>query len=262
MARTLRTKSETGINHVMMRGVNHQIIFEQSSDYSRFQELLGQFANPKDEQNLPQPPRCSFYAYCLMPNHVHLLIKEESEDLSSVVKRISAAYALYFNKKHERCGHLFQDRFKSEPVNDAAYFFTLLRYIHQNPLAAGLSKDVISYRWSSWREYESRQTVCESICKTQHVLKRMTLDELRELVNEPLAKNIRILDYDKSNCFASDDEVREYLLDTYGLKTPADIQLLSKDRREEILRSAKDFGASIRQLERMTGVGFSIIRRA
>ena len=129
-------------------------------------------------------------------------------------------------------------------------------------MAAGLSKDVISYPWSSWREYESQQTIGESICKTQHVLKRMTLDELRELVNEPLAKNVRILDYDKSNCFAGDDEVREYLLDTYGLKTPADIQLLSKDRREEILRSAKDFGASIRQLERMTGVGFSIIRRA
>ena len=93
-------------------------------------------------------------------------------------------------------------------------------------------------------------------------LKRMTLDELRGLVNEPLAKSVRILDYDKSNCFASDDEVKEYLLDTYGLRTPADIQLLSKDRREEILRSAKVFGASIRQLERMTGVGFSIIRRA
>ena len=57
MARTLRTKSETGIYHVMMRGVNHQIIFEQPTDYSRFQKLLGQFANPKDEQNRPQPPR-------------------------------------------------------------------------------------------------------------------------------------------------------------------------------------------------------------
>ena len=129
-------------------------------------------------------------------------------------------------------------------------------------MAAGLSKDVISYPWSSWWEYESQQIVCESICKTQHVLKRMTLDELRGLVNEPLAKSVRILDYDKSNCFASDDEVKEYLLDTYGLRTPADIQLLSKDRREEILRSAKDFGASIRQLERMTGISFSIIRRA
>ena len=140
MARTLRTKSETGIYHVMMRGVNHQIIFEQPSDYSRFQELLGQFANPKDELNHPQPPRCSFYAYCLMPNHVHLLIKEESEDLSSVVKRISAAYALYFNKKHERCGHLFQDRFKSEPVNDAAYFFTLLRYSYGSRVVEGCDK--------------------------------------------------------------------------------------------------------------------------
>jgi len=260
MARTLRSKSETGIYHVMMRGVNHQIIFEQPRDYVRFLELLNQMVHPADEQNHPLPPNCSVYAYCLMPNHVHILLKEEYTELSSVVKRISAAYALYYNKKYERVGHLFQDRFKSENVNDASYFFTLIRYIHQNPVAAGLSEDVAGYPWSSWREYEGGSRI--SICKTSPVLLRMSLAELRELVNEPLSKTVRVLDYDKSNCFATDSEVRDYLTERYGLRTPADIQLLSRDRRDEILHNIKEFGASIRQLERLTGVGFSIIRRA
>ena len=145
MTRTLRSKSGTGIYHVMMRGVNHQIIFEHPKDYTKFLELLYQMVHPTDELNHPIPPNCSIYAYCLMPNHVHILLKEENEGLSSIIKRISAAYALFYNKKYERVGHLFQDRFKSEPVNDESYFFTLIRYIHQNPVAAGLSADVASY---------------------------------------------------------------------------------------------------------------------
>lgn len=260
MTRTLRSKSGTGIYHVMMRGVNHQIIFEHPKDYTRFQDLLNQMAHPRDELNQPLPPSSTIYAYCLMPNHVHILLKEENEGLSSVVKRISAAYALFYNRKYERVGHLFQDRFKSEPVNDESYFFTLIRYIHQNPVVAGLSADVASYPWSSWKEYESGNR--PSICNTMPVLRRMPIAQLRELVNEPLSKAVRILDYDKTNCFATDDEVREYLSERYGLRIPADIQLLTKDRRDEILHDIKEYGASIRQLERLTGIGFSIIRRA
>ena len=78
-----------------------------------------------------------------------------------------------------------------------------------------------------------------------------------EVVNEPLSKAVRILDYDKTNCFATDDEVKEYLTERYGLKTPADIQLLTKDRRDGILHDIKEYGATIRQLERLTGIGFS-----
>ena len=81
-----------------------------------------------------------------MPNHVHLVLQEKDEKLSVVVKRIAAAYALYYNKKYEHYGHLFQDRFKSEPVNDESYFETLLRYVHQNPVAGGLCKHVAGYK--------------------------------------------------------------------------------------------------------------------
>lgn len=146
MARQLRAYSSTGIYHVMLRGINRQIIFEQAVDYQKFIDLLCFLISPIDELGKPLPPRCRFYAYCLMPNHVHLIMKEESESLSAVVKRIAAAYALYYNKRYEHYGHLFQDRFKSEPVNDAAYFVTLLRYVHQNPVAGGLCQHVEDYK--------------------------------------------------------------------------------------------------------------------
>ena len=118
MPRQERTKSGTGIYHVMLRGINR-----------------------------------TFYSYCLMSNHLHLLVREHKESVSSVMKRLGIAYAYYFNKKYQRNGHLFQDRFRSEPVNTMEYFVTLLRYIHQNPVKAGLVSSPGNYSWSSWHEY-------------------------------------------------------------------------------------------------------------
>ena len=138
MPRQSRKNSGTGIYHVMLRGINRQNIFEDSDDYFKFIKLLHQSAHPKDEKGLELPPLCLFYAYCLMPNHVHLLLCEKNWPLGEIVKSIAASYALYYNKKYGRIGHLFQDRFKSEPCNDAHYFMTLFRYIHQNPVKAGL----------------------------------------------------------------------------------------------------------------------------
>ena len=93
------------------------------------------------------------YGYCLMGNHVHLLIKEEGEELGQVFKRIGSRYVYWYNWKYKRSGHLFQDRFKSEAVESDAYFLTALRYIHQNPLKVGLSKTLEAYKWSSYKHY-------------------------------------------------------------------------------------------------------------
>jgi len=77
-----------------------------------------------------------------MGNHVHLLIKEETEELGVIMRRIGASYVYWYNRKYNRCGHLFQDRYKSEVVEDERYLLTVLRYIHQNLLKAGMVKDV------------------------------------------------------------------------------------------------------------------------
>lgn len=149
----------SGIYHVMLRGINKSDIFHDRMDFVKFRILLEQAVCPVDELGHPMPPRCRIYAYCMMSNHVHLLVKEESDDLSTLIKRIGGSYAQYYNVKYQRIGHLFQDRFRSEPVETDAYFITLLRYIHQNPVAAGLTNDVLSYEWSSWREFLTKGTV-------------------------------------------------------------------------------------------------------
>ena len=109
MARQIRKKSGAGIYHVMLRGINRQDIFEDEGDYQQMVSILRGLIDRCDEHKVQLPSLCTFYAYCLMSNHVHLLIQEREENISDVVKIIGVTYAHYFNKKYERNDHLFQD---------------------------------------------------------------------------------------------------------------------------------------------------------
>ena len=126
MARSKRMLSETGIYHIMFRGANKQEIFSNQKDYEKLKEIISSVKKDLDMQ---------IYAYCLMPNHVHLFVREaEQGDISPFMKRILSHYAGWYNFKYERIGHLFAGRYKSIPVEDDGYFLTLSRYIHQNPV--------------------------------------------------------------------------------------------------------------------------------
>ena len=107
-----------------------------------------------DDEGNPCGSNCTYYAYCLMSNHFHLLIRVREESVGETVKRIASSYVYYYNRKYGRDGHLFKERFKSEPVNDMAYFTVLLRYIHQNPVKAGIVEKVKDYEYSSWGEFD------------------------------------------------------------------------------------------------------------
>ena len=124
-----RAQSQTGIYHVMLRGINRQDIFDEPEDYSAFIRALSSIQYRLEDGLVTKVCTCHIYAYCLMPNHVHLLLCEKNWKVGEVIKSIAASYVLYYNKKYGRTGHLFQDRFKSEPCNDASYFITLFRYI-------------------------------------------------------------------------------------------------------------------------------------
>ena len=262
MPRKQREKSGTGIYHVMMRGINHQDIFEDRGDYWKFLKLLHMQTHPEDKQGHALPAQLTLYAYCLMSNHVHLLVREQAEGLVPPIKSIAISYAQYFNNKYEHSGQLFQDRFKSEPVNDMAYFVTLLRYIHQNPVAAGIVPAVSSYTWSSWCEYDDLMVCAVPVCTTQHVLSRIPKSDLVELVNDPLPKALNILDFNNEmEQRVTDGKVREYLTSLIGSGSPTELQHYGKEERNQIIRQLKDYGASIRQISRLTGVSFGIIRK-
>lgn len=154
MPRSARLKSESGIYHVMLRGIDKRNIFMNPADYEKFIESM---IKAKEKAKL------SVYAYCLMTNHVHILIKQHAEDVGDTVKRIAVSYAQYHNNRYGRTGHLFQNRFLSETVDNYQYFLTAIRYIHQNPVKAGIIKNVGDYKWSSYNEYiDDDKNVIES----------------------------------------------------------------------------------------------------
>lgn len=261
MPRRSRQKSGTGIYHVMLRGINKQDIFDDDEDYIRFQRILQMLTECYDEIGNPLPPRCSIYAYCLMSNHVHLLLRERTEEIGESIKRIGVAYARYYNWKYKRNGYLFQDRFRSEAVETIEYFMTLVRYIHQNPVKAGIVKDVSDYAWSSWHEYEGGALPFH-ICETTSVIKRLGNQDLHEFVSMPVDGR-DILDIDSVNGDRiTDDEIKAKLIEIAGIVSPQEIQKLNKQERNIILKQLSEYGANIRQISRITGVSYGIIYRA
>jgi len=152
MGRPHREISPTGIYHVMVRGVNKQRIFENIEDYNGFIRILHKCLHTDTEGTELKEPNFDIYSYCFMDNHVHLLIGTREISLSDIIKRIMSSYARFFNYRYHRVGHLFQDRYRSEVCTNDGYFFTLLTYIHRNPIEAGICQYPDQYIFSSFNE--------------------------------------------------------------------------------------------------------------
>ncbi len=250
MPRDAREKSSTGIYHVVLRGINKQRIFEDNKDYRFFLHRLLKYKGKSDYE---------LYAYCLMSNHVHLLMKERSETIGTAFRRIGASYVYWYNRKYERVGHLFQDRYRSEPVETDAYFLTVIRYIHQNPLKAGLVDDVQTYPWSSYNEYVEKPV----ICNTEYVLKMFSpKPEKAMILWERFHRQNsadKCLEYD-ANIRINDSEAVKLIKNVAGVDNPEELKAYEKQKRNGIIKQLKADGLSIRQIERLTGISFAVIR--
>ena len=123
----------------MLRGINRENIFGDEEDRLYFMHAL---------DHCKEVSGFRLYAFVLMTNHIHLLIEPAGEPLDMIFRRIGIRYAMWYNKKYQRVGHLFQDRFRSENVETDLYFMTVLRYILQNPMKAGMETAPGDYRWS------------------------------------------------------------------------------------------------------------------
>ncbi|HBI55627.1 MAG TPA: hypothetical protein DG577_05085 [Firmicutes bacterium] len=145
MPRQARMLSESGIYHVTFRGVDKMDIFRDNADKSWFLTLL---INKKAKGEF------LLHAYCLMSNHVHLLVRAK-DPLQRIIKRICGPYAQYFNFKYDRVGHLFQGRYHSQVIDCERHFLVCSRYIHLNPVAAGITVCAQDYPWSSYRIYSA-----------------------------------------------------------------------------------------------------------
>lgn len=144
MARLPRLNAPGTVFHVMARGNGGQATFRDADDLGFFCGWLRRLKNETGYE---------VFAYCLMTNHFHLLVRTGRQDLSGFMHRLLCVFARRFNARHERSGHLFQDRFRAIPCQDARYYATVLRYVHRNPVAAGLVKAPEDWKFSGHREF-------------------------------------------------------------------------------------------------------------
>lgn len=143
MPRQARIDAAGVLHHVMARGIERKRIFCDDTDRTRFLERLGSLADKT---------HTLIYAYALMPNHFHLLLRSGPEGLSSFMRRLLTGYAINFNKRYRRAGHLFQNRYSSVVCEEDPYFMELVRYIHLNPLRGHIVdtlKELNTYKWNS-----------------------------------------------------------------------------------------------------------------
>ncbi len=143
MPRGARILLENVCYHILVRGNQKQKIFLEEDDYRKYLKLISRYKI-----------RFGFklYGFCLMPNHVHIMIEPRiPREISKAIGGISLSYAQWFNKKYKNVGHLWQDRFKSFIVEKNQYLINCINYIELNPMRAGIIKDPIEYRWSSYK---------------------------------------------------------------------------------------------------------------
>lgn len=254
MTRQPRAVSRTGLYHVVFRGINHCLLFEEQADYEK---LLAIIEKVKAELSL------EVYAFCLMSNHVHLLLKEALPgDISTAMRKTLTPYALWFNKKYHRSGSLIANRYKSECVESDEYLLTLVRYIHHNPIVAGIADSLESYPWSSYHNYLlEKQTFVENA----FVLGVFGEDTSKAVkAFKEFHAEIKMVTGNKSLLDKPrrwEEEIRPELAARYDGLEPSGVAGLVKGERDEVLCFLRDARFSLRQIERATGISKGIIAR-
>lgn len=253
MPRTKRETSSLGIYHVMLRGINKQDIFFREDDFVRMMTILREvhFLKEKTTGKILSSDQCTIYAYCILNNHLHLLIHEGTLPLPDIMKKIEVSYAVYYNKKYQRDGHLFQGRFRSEPINDDDYFHTAFRYIARNPVKAQESATAEEYPYSSWNEYVGHDSNIIKVIKPdaiQYVIDKFLLSDLKDWINQD--NDDKCLDID--NCSTlSDVEAWSVLSNICGLDNPESFRALDPQTQIYNLLKAIDNGVNVAQAARL-----------
>lgn len=232
----------------MMRGINRQNIFEEDEDRLYFMNVL---------KRCKEISGFKLYAFALMSNHIHLLIEPAEESLDMVFRRIGTRYAQWYNQKYERIGHLFQDRFRSENVENDLYFMTVLRYILQNPMKAGMETRLGNWRWSSFLAYEKG---IGAVTDTQFAL---DLFRGRENLLHFLGQDNDDSVMDEADCDQrlKNDLAKEKMIRITQCASVSDFQQLNKSVQKELIRKMYHEGLSLGQIAGMTGISKPTVYR-
>jgi len=201
------------------------------------------------------------HAYCLMSNHVHLLLHANApQDLPRSMSKLLGPYATWFNKKYGRSGALIANRYKSTCIEDDAYLFAVIRYIHKNPMDAGMVSAYDQYQWSSFTDYVSGQS---ELIDSGFILSMFSPDRVtavdRFISFHSQAETLHISSPDRPP--RTSKQIHDGIVGLLGDVSLHSVSGLPKGQRDTIIKSLRQHHFSIRQIERVTGIPRGIIAK-
>ncbi len=253
MPRKPRIMSSTGIYHVILRSVNQHIIFEEDSDYQKFLFVLSDCKKKYDIE---------IYAYCLMNNHIHLLLYVPSDKLSSFFQSLGTRFVRWYNNKYSRSGHLFQDRFYSSAIESEKAFLSAIIYIHNNPIKANMCQYASEYRWSSFNAFYGAKNTLVNVSFSYNIAgtKDSLLHYFAKEADSPdnsLFKN----DHREVNHFFTDEKALVIFKSLTHLSSTSDVAALEKVKRNEYVRALRKKGLTVNQIARLMDISAATVKR-
>ena len=294
-----REKSRIGVYHVLAQGAGNNELFHDDEDYQVFVSYLDRLMKEAwAEDDEPDRPYFHTYAYCLTPKQFRLIVKEEKYQVSAIMQSISQLYSRYFSSKYGSYGPLYRRRYYSEPINNEAQLETAMRYVHQEPRRQGLNleeqrieritrkgetqqiaqkgetqrierisrkgnngADLDEYPYSSWHEYVGQGSDLPSVCEKPDACHNMTTEEWRELLSKPLPEGTKCLEPKE---YRAPKPTETQVLSMIRLMTTAttwdEFKTIPRDEKLKTIKQLLQNGASIRQMEKLTGIGRGIIQ--
>jgi len=265
MPRQQRKTSKTSIYHIMLRGNERKKIFELDEEKQR---LLEDFTIKQKEIGF------SIYAYCVMDNHVHIVINSQEKDISTIMKGIAIRYAFYYNTQHNRVGHVFQDRFKSESIEDERYLMAVIRYIHNNPVKAKMVEKPEDYAWSSYPLFidlygSSSSLACGLVLDTQNIFGIIARDRqtaIAEFIRFSAEEDLgSYLDCDDERAVRTLEQGSQYFQEYLTRKhrgVPWEELKQNAAIKKEVIRHLRtETELSIRTISKLLGIDRNMIER-
>lgn len=253
MPRKPRTLSSTGIYHIILRSVNQHIIFEEDSDYQKFLFILSDCKKKYD---------IDIFAYCLMNNHIHLLIHIPDDKLASFFQSLGTRFVRWYNNKYSRSGHLFQERFYSSAVESEQAYLSTLIYIHNNPVKANMCRYASEYRWSSINAYLGAENPLINASFSYNIAgsKDSLLHYFAKEADSP-ENSLFENDHREANHFFTDEKAFDIFKSITHLSSASDVITLEKVKRNEYVRLLKKEGLTIKQIARVMDISGTTVKR-
>ena len=253
MPRNPRTFCDSKVYHIILKGIDNQDVFYDDQDRYVFLENI---------LRSQKKYKYSVFAYCLMNNHIHMIIQVDDSLLSKAIQSLTIRYVYYFNKKYDRVGPFVRNRFKSKKVESKNYFLKVCRYVHRNPEKANIEKTE-KYKWSSYNDYISGKGITKTDVLLYYFNNNINDFIKFTLQNETLEEISNVADYEIISKL-TDEQLVKIIKERFNLSSfeevPKFIKDYSKEDKEKAIRSIdKISGTNPRQISRVIRINKKLI---